>query len=362
MNTVSTIQTERSPTSKDSMKSTWRTQDRDTWSTYHWLIDRLNAHHIDLDQPVPVRPKSDKIPYMPQWSHILWVSCYSFLTLAVHQIWLECTGFQNLSSVALFTFYFMAFNLIMLHEIHILRRLGHRYGFLDGDEHQRDGVPDSGVKRVALSLFKTVGSRIAASIFLTFDPAEAPKHALMSWKWWAFLVVKIGMYALVLDFWFYWYHRAMHDVPFLWKYHRRHHLTKHPNPLLTAYADEEQEFFDMVGVPLMTYFTMRAIRLPLGFYDWWICHLFIAYTEIYGHSGLRVHMSPPSTMNWLLQIFHVELVIEDHDLHHRRGWRKSHNYGKQTRVWDTLFGTCTGRVESAKGNIDYRTREHMPLF
>jgi hypothetical protein len=34
----------------------------------------------------------------------------------------------------------------------------------------------------------------------------------------------------------------------LWKYHRTHHLTKHPNPLLTLYADTEQEFFDILGV------------------------------------------------------------------------------------------------------------------
>ncbi|KAM3444223.1 hypothetical protein MY4824_000112 [Beauveria thailandica] len=57
--------------------------------------------------------------------------------------------------------------------------------------------------------------------------------------WWAWLAVHIGVYTLALDFFFYWYHRAMHDVPALWKLHRRHHLAKHPNALLTGYADDE---------------------------------------------------------------------------------------------------------------------------
>ena len=181
----------------------------------------------------------------------------------------------------------------------------------------------------------------------------------MSWAW---LPLEIGLYGIVLDFWFYWYHRLMHDVSFLWKFHRTHHLTKHPNPLLAAYADHEQEFFDMVCVPMMTYFTLKLVGLPMGFYEWWICHNYVAFAEVFGHSGLRMHLTVPSTLSWLLQMFECEIVIEDHDLHHRKGWRKSHNYGKQTRLWDRIFGTCTERIESVEDNVDYENVATMPLF
>ncbi|CAI7565233.1 unnamed protein product [Penicillium viridicatum] len=315
------------PLSKDSMQSTWRTAPRSEWNISHYLLDALNAHPIDLNKAVPVHSKDEKIPYMPQWYLQRWVLFYSALPLLLHEAYMAYTG-HTIGPLTAFNFYFFAFNATVIYQVHILRRLGHKYGFLDGDKHERDGVPDVGV-------------------------------AKMSWLW---LPLEIGVYGIVLDFWFYWYHRLMHDVSYLWKYHRTHHLTKHPNPLLAAYADHEQEFFDMVGVPMMTYFTLKLVGLPMGFYEWWICHEYVAFTEVFGHSGLRMHSGAVSTLVWLLQLFGADIVIEDHDLHHRKGWRKSYNYGKQTRLWDRVFGTCMERIESVEGNVDYENTAEMPLF
>lgn len=341
---------------KDSMKSTWRTADRKTWNHNHWAIELLNAHPIDITKEVPVHAKSDKLPYMPQLGLNIWVLLYASFPLLFHQAYATYMG-KNLGPIAVFNLYFMAFNLTVLYEVHLLRRMGHRFGFLDGDQHERDGVPDVGIAKVVTSLYKTTGSRIALSTYLSYNMNMLPSH--MNWL---VLPLEIGLYGIVLDFWFYWYHRMMHDVSFLWKYHRTHHLTKHPNPLLSAYADHEQEFFDMVGVPIMTYATLKMAGLPMGFFEWWVCHQYVAFAEVFGHSGLRVHMTVPSTMSWLLQMFDAEIVIEDHDLHHRKGWRKSHNYGKQTRLWDRIFGTCTDRIESVEENVDYSTTVNMPLF
>lgn len=158
------------------------------------------------------------------------------------------------------------------------------------------------------------------------------------------------------------YHRAMHDIDFLWQYHRTHHLTKHPNPLLTLFADGEQEIMDIAGVPLLTYFTMRLMGMPMGFYEWWICYMYVVFSELFGHSGVRVVATAPSTVAWLLRYLGVELVVEDHDLHHRKGYKKSSNYGKQTRLWDIIFGTSRARIECLPDNIDYDTRVNMPVF
>ena len=65
---------------------------------------------------------------------------------------------------------------------------------------------------------------------------------------------------------------------------------------------------------------------------------------------------------WLMRWFDAELVIEDHDMHHRRGWKNSFNYGKQTRIWDRVFGTCAPRIESVKENVDYSHPVVFPLF
>ena len=54
---------------------------------------------------------------------------------------------------------------------------------------------------------------------------------------------------------------------------------------------------------------------------------------------------------WLASIFNLELIIEDHDLHHRRGYRTSGNYGKQSLIWDNLFGTVLPREECTKNSL-----------
>ncbi|KAL3486830.1 hypothetical protein BJX62DRAFT_15500 [Aspergillus germanicus] len=341
---------------KDSIKSTWRDGSRDDWTFYHFLIDYLNVYPVHRDQEVPVHTKDEKVPYVPQWSLHRWVLFYSAIPLAVHQVYSSYTG-HALGPIAAFNWYFFAFNAIVIHEVKIIRRLGHKFGFLDGDKHERDGIPDVGVGKVVQALYKTTGSRLAMGVYLSYHANQLP--STMSWAW---LPLEIGLYGIVLDFWFYWYHRAMHDVSFLWRFHRTHHLTKHPNPLLSAYADHEQEFFDMVGVPFLTYMTLKAFGLPMSFYEWWVCHQYIAFTEVLGHSGLRLHGNAPSTLGWLLDLLGADIVIEDHDLHHRKGYRKSYNYGKQTRLWDRIFGTCHDRIESARDNVDYANTAAMPLF
>ncbi|KHN97100.1 Fatty acid hydroxylase [Metarhizium album ARSEF 1941] len=346
---------------RDSIKSTWRTRDRSTWTFSQKLIDWVGVHPVSLDQPVPQHAKSEKVPHLGQVSQHIWILVHGCLPLALHQAVVSLTGWP-MGRHAAFHFYMVLFNAIVIREVRALRRLGHQHGFLDGDAHARDGVPDHGAAKVVWSLYKTIGARLALMLWLTYAPSQPPLAALSSWRWWAALPLQTGLYALVLDFWFYLYHRAMHDVPFLWRFHRTHHLTKHPNPLLSAYADEGQEFFDMAVIPLLAYASLRALGMPLDFYAWWMCQQYVVYTEVWGHSGVRVHLAAPSTLSWLLTALDMELCVEDHDLHHRRGWRRSQNYGKQTRVWDRLFGTCGERLESYDDNVDYVNQAYMPIF
>ncbi|KAJ5193200.1 hypothetical protein N7449_009342 [Penicillium cf. viridicatum] len=191
------------PLSKDSMQSTWRTAPRSEWNISHYLLDALNAHPIDLNKAIPVHSKDEKIPYMPQWYLQRWVLFYSALPLLLHEAYMAYTG-RTIGPITAFNFYFIAFNATVIYQVHILRRLGHKYGFLDGDKHARDGVPDVGVAKIVASLYKTTGSRMILSILLSYNKTQRPSQ--MSWIW---LPLEIGVYGIVLDFWFYWYHRLM---------------------------------------------------------------------------------------------------------------------------------------------------------
>lgn len=347
------------PNPKDSMKSTWRHTGKKEWTVWHWFYEVLGIHPTALDKEVPIHLKEDKIPHLPEWKEHRWVLSHAMIPLIVHQTYVAYTG-HNLGAVAAFFLYAASFKAIAINQLHMLRGLGHVYGFFDGDKHARDEVPDVSVAKVVHSLMSTSTFRPMMTVFLAYRSSATPATQLSAN--WAWLLLEVSTYGIILDFWFYWYHRLMHDVDSLWKYHRTHHLTKHPNPLLTLYADLEQEFWDIAGIPLLTYGTMKLMGMPMGFYEWWICHQYVVFAELAGHSGLRIHATPPMPLGWLLQLFDAELVIEDHDLHHRTGWKKSHNYGKQTRLWDRIFGTCRDRIESTKEMIDYSTIVNMPWF
>ncbi|CAG8294465.1 unnamed protein product [Penicillium salamii] len=340
----------------DNMKSTWRTWDRGQWKLPHKIFEHANVYHVELDREVPVHSKQDKVPYVSDWSLNLWVIVNAGIPLVIHQIFTSVTGY-NLHPLVALLYYYYASRWFTTRELRNLRELGHVHGFLDGDKHERDGVPDVGVSKALISVLLAGGLRPVMTVWLTYHATEAP--ASLNWFW---LPIEASLYGIILDFWFYWYHRLMHDINNLWKFHRTHHLTKHPNPLLTIYADSEQEFFDILGIPLVTWFTMRLVGMPMGFYEWHVCQLYVLFAELAGHSGLRLHASPPNPLTWLMKVFDAELVIEDHDLHHRQGWKKSHNYGKQTRVWDRVFGTCCPRIESTEANIDYDNPVSMPLL
>lgn len=75
------------------------------------------------------------------------------------------------------------------------------------------------------------------------------------------------------------------------------------------------------------------------------------YVEIMGHAGIRADWNLPIT-GPILSLIGCELVVEDHDLHHRDG-KSGRNYGKQSRFWDVVFGTTTDRQEM-KGMLGHR--------
>ncbi|RMZ90292.1 hypothetical protein DV736_g2480, partial [Chaetothyriales sp. CBS 134916] len=337
---------------KDSMKSTWRTN-RAMWWLPHYAIDFLGAHPNDLDKDVPVFDKSTKVPIFNDWSIHLWILAHAIWPILLQYAYTTYSG-HPMGPLAVFLLYLYAMRINAIHEVNVLRKLGHQYGFFDGDKSPRDQVPDNGVAKAFLSVQLTTAIRPLMTVALAANSGEP------SLTWW--LPVEIGLYSVILDFWFYTYHRACHEISALWKYHRTHHLTKHPTVMLSAYADWQQETIEMAIIPILTFTVLRLIGLPMGFHDWWICHEYLIFSEAFGHSGLRIFAIVPSTASPILRWFNCELVLEDHDLHHRFGWKKSHNYGKQTRLWDRIFGTCTDRIECHYSNIDLSRTVNLPFF
>lgn len=187
---------ERNP--KDSMKSTWRTSDRSDWTYHHHVSDILNMHPTNLNEPIPVHQKDDKMPSLSSWSCHVWILTHALWPILLHQLYCNYTG-HNMSPYLAFPYYTLAFHVNSIREVHVLRKLGHRWGFLDGDKHERDQVPDVSVGKVVQSLTLTAVVRPLFTVFMAYRTSQAPVASLSLW-----LPVEIGLYGIVLDFYFYW--------------------------------------------------------------------------------------------------------------------------------------------------------------
>lgn len=191
---------------KDSMKADWYTNpDRSQWTIFHWLIKFLDVYPIDMSNECPVHQKQDKVPHVPWWQATRWITVYNAIPLLLHQLYITYTG-RGLGPIPAILFYSICFKLISVREFHMLRDLGNRVGFLDGDAHPRDGVPNVGVRQVFTSLDLASNIRSIFMVFLSYKTAQAPGSIN-----WTMLFVELSIYGIVLDFWFYVYHRIMHD-------------------------------------------------------------------------------------------------------------------------------------------------------
>jgi len=126
----------------------------------------------------------------------------------------------------------------------------------------------------------TMTLRPLIAIFAFYDRTEKPMLSL-------WFPLQLCLYSVVLDFFFYVYHRSMHEYDSLWKLHKTHHRTKKPNAFLSAFADEIQELGDIVMIPVLTWLVLRY-----DFSTWFMCNMYSLWTEALGEfSGPKMKQS-----------------------------------------------------------------------
>ncbi|GAC99721.1 C-5 sterol desaturase [Pseudozyma hubeiensis SY62] len=339
--------------SQGPLKSTWHTpENKSSWGLYHWLIHLIGVDPIPQNSTAPMHEKDDPVPVWNNAQLHLWIAMRVVPALAIQYAYTLWAG-RNFHPIANIFYWGIFVSLFGSNLLNVLRSTASKVGYLQ-PQASRDGIPDVKVTEVLNSLLMTAFFRPAAATLVIYN-RDTPM-TLSPW-----LPLMVPAFSLAVDFWFYWYHRIMHESDALWKFHRTHHTAKHPTPILTLYADMEQEWFDVVFIPLLAYFTLRPL-VEMSYFDWMVCWTHVMFIELIGHSGLRISGTSPAFDLIPMKRFDVDLVIEDHDNHHSRGWKKSGNYGKQTRVWDRLFGTVLPRVETPDHLIDHSDKVCLPQF
>lgn len=158
--------------------------------------------------------------------------------------------------------------------------------------------------------------------------AFAALHSL-DWRpaWWsgaAGLVADL----LLLDFFIYWWHRANHEFPILWRFHQIHHYDRfldtttavrfHVGEVILS-AVVRGGFIMVMGIPLVSVLVFEGLVL---------------ISSIFQHSNIRLSPKLDRALAWVIVTpgwhwMHHHAIREDTDS----------NYSNTLTVWDRLFGS-----------------------
>jgi sterol desaturase/sphingolipid hydroxylase (fatty acid hydroxylase superfamily) len=131
---------------------------------------------------------------------------------------------------------------------------------------------------------------------------------------------------LAFDFFYYWFHRLQHAVPWLWRFHSVHHAARDFH-VLTAYHHLSEE---LLRLPLLF--------LPMGLlFHATVPHVFSA-TIFSLTLGRLAHVNSPLSLGPLRY-----LLVEPrfHRLHHSLERRHiGRNFANAFPLWDALFATA----------------------
>lgn len=209
---------------------------------------------------------------------------------------------------------------------------------------------------IALFLFNaTLLNLILPGLAIATALAAAEWHiGVLAWlgtpAWLAFAVT-----LLVLDVVRYATHRAMHEVPHLWRFHRSHHSDPE--------YDVTTGFRFHPGEALLTTAAGLVAILALGgpVAAVFVSEIWATVTSMFTHANIRLPVSVEALLRRIL------VTPDLHRIHHSiRRDESSSNFGNSFVIWDRLFGTLRaqpvdGHEGMTIGHPDYRTPDRLTL-
>lgn len=139
---------------------------------------------------------------------------------------------------------------------------------------------------------------------------------------------------LLLDFSRYWLHRAHHRVPWLWAFHRVHHMTEN----LDATAGLRMHVVDFIQLSLLPV-VLFSVLLDVTAWETWVLVAALsvgAVFDAFQHANLTWNTNHPLARAWDVLFNHPHF----HAWHHTRdGSRCDGNYGNTLVIWDRFFGS-----------------------
>ena len=135
------------------------------------------------------------------------------------------------------------------------------------------------------------------------------------------------------DFFFYWFHRALHKSSFLWQHHKMHHMDPELEALSVSRQNWLEAFLQMVfiSIPLAIFFRTDTLNaLAVGLLGTTIGTFYVTILTL-GHMNVRFQVG------WASLFFCSPQI---HRIHHSRlPQHRDRNFAFILPLWDVLFGT-----------------------
>ncbi|KAH7637081.1 alkylglycerol monooxygenase-like protein 2 [Dermatophagoides farinae] len=168
----------------------------------------------------------------------------------------------------------------------------------------------------------TIVLRIYSWLYTNYALVHLPLHSASTW------IISL----LLVEFVYYWTHRALHEFNFLWAAHQFHHMAEDVN-ISTTIRDSVVDLviYDIFPIPLALFIHPQILFVHLQFsliYQIWL------HNEVVGHLG---------PLEYLIN------TPRQHRVHHGKNpYCIDKNYGALLMIWDRIFGTYQVELDEEK--------------
>jgi sterol desaturase/sphingolipid hydroxylase (fatty acid hydroxylase superfamily) len=187
---------------------------------------------------------------------------------------------------------------------------------------------------------------IAAALMIVRPVASSLLEEVSQSRWGLTGVVQmpVGLQGvatfLLLDFSFYYWHRANHVWPFLWRFHNIHHV----DPDLDLSTSVRFHFLEIAFSA-----AFRALQVVVIGGELWMFVMYEAAFQLntwFQHSNIRL---PITIERWIVLIF---VTPRMHGIHHSKRFHDvNSNWSSVFSWWDRLHGTLNLNVPQAAIDI-----------
>jgi len=184
------------------------------------------------------------------------------------------------------------------------------------------------VRRIIKNLsFWPVNIGLSFAVILPVS-ALAAQHALWHRPEWFSGWNGLAFDIVLLDLFIFWWHRAVHEVPFFWRFHEVHHLDGHLDTTSAIRFHFGEIFFSVF---------VRAIVIMLfamPFTSVLLFEILVLSFTLFHHSNIAL---PPRFESALSKIIVTPSIHWVH--HHAIRKDTDSNYGTIFSFWDRMFST-----------------------